>query len=261
MRVINKKEGSTVLIILACVLSVVLISLVIGAVYISVSSEKTNKNLDSDENNLKDTQIKDEDVASDTPEEVKKLDAAQGLIFEKEIRINDSYNIKTPIVNLTTRYATKVNSEVEEKYRACSGGKYIVYSYYMYVDLLSLILDNNLGGGLHSYDIYNINIETGKEIKNRDLLKKMNMSEQDFIKKVKEACIKQVDKNLEGYQETYTDEKYQIALSKTLKEAENALDKKIYIDHTGKLYVILNLTLPNDNKVEQIIEVLKLNYM
>lgn len=261
MEILNRKNGNTVLVILACILSVILISLVIGAVYISISSEKTSKNLDTNENDLNNTQIKGKDEVDNIEEEVSKLDTAQGLIFEKEIKINNSYNVKIPIINLTTRYATKVNSEVEEKYRACSGGKYIVYSYYMYADIMSLILDNNLSGGIHSYDIYNINTETGKEIKNRDLLKKMNMSEQDFIKKVKEACIKEVDKNLEGYKDTYTDETYQIALSKTLNEAENVLNKKMYIDHTGKLYVILNITLPNDNNVEQIIEVLQLNYM
>lgn len=255
MKILKEKNGNVVLIILACVLSVVLVSLVIGAVYISISSDKKSEDLINAKSDISIKENKMHEADDLEEEEVKKLDESKSNIFEKEISINNSYNVKIPIINLTTKYATKVNSEVEAKYRTCVRGTYIVYNYYMYKGMLSLVLDINLGNNLHSYDIYKINLENGKEIKNKELIEKLNLSKEEFIKSVKEACIIKFDDLIKEYKMVCTEESYQVALSKTLKEAEDALNKKIYIDHNGKIFIDINMSIPQiDSTIESIIE-------
>ena len=163
-----------------------------------------------------------------TPEVVKKIDESQGKIYDKTETIG-GWSQKVPIINLTTKAVTKLNSDVEAKYKdGPSNGYYIVYYYYMYIGMVSLILDYRYTNGTHKYEVYNVNSETGKMMSNEDLCTKLKVSKNDFLTRAKSAykakfeeLFKNVDKNSSPYK---------TALEATLKNADNALSDPMFIN-------------------------------
>ncbi len=162
-----------------------------------------------------------------TKEEVKKIDESKGKIYDVSMEVKPGYTTKVPIINLTTKAATRINAEVEKKYREANG-YYIVYYYYMYIGMISVILDYRYNSGAHTYEVYNVSSETGKEMTNEDLLTKLKVSKDDFLARAKNAykakfeeIHKDIDKNSEAYKK---------ALDKTLKNAENALNEAMFIN-------------------------------
>ena len=261
---INKK-GNITLLIIACVLTAIAIGFAAFAIYSGASSteNKTNQagsNKENNSNNANNTSTKTQtntknDIKTEAKEsidkksiddeeklveEVKKIDDAQGNIYEKEVS-NGIYNVKVPVINLTTKAATRINSEVETKYKeASSKGYYIVYSYYMYTGMVTLILDNTYNSGVHTYEVYNINLETGKQMKNEDLLEKLKVNKDEFIKKAKDAYklkFEEVFKDLNK-----DSNEYKAALNNTLNNAANVLNNPMYINLEGKFAVYANIT-------------------
>lgn len=241
---INKK-GNAALIVIACVLTVIVIILLVIAVVVLSDSGKVKNNKVSEQTEKKENNISKEDnetLEEDKEiEEVKKIDDAQGNIYEKEVSVDGKYNVKVPVINLTTKAATRINNEVETKYKeASSKGYYIVYSYYMYTGMVTLILDNTYNSGVHTYEVYNINLETGKQMKNEDLLEKLKVSKDDFISKAKDAYkfkFEEVFKDLDK-----DSNEYKSALNNTLNNALNVLNNPMYINLEGKFAVYANIT-------------------
>ncbi len=245
------KKGNVGLIIVICALSVIALICIIVTVYLLVTGDANENNIspkDETKNKIENNVVSEEDVQ----EEVKKIDEAQGYIYEKEISIDNSYNMKIPVLNLTTKYATKINEDVEKNYRD-TNGKYTVYSYYMYVGMVSLILDNKYNSGIHTYNIYNISTETGKEIKNEDLIKKLGISKEDVIAKAKVSAKAKFLEITPGIDEN--SERVKPCIENTIKEAEKIMDAPMYIDHTGKLCAVATIyQLAGATTCEYIIE-------
>lgn len=255
----DKKKGNTTLIVIAAILIILVIILVIIDASLGDKPNKTTSNtsvtnnstskentstistdsssntsststVTTDETTEKTDEKKEEKIADDesAPEEVKKIDEAQGKIYEKEISLG-TRTTKVPVINLTTKAVTRINSEIETKYKdGSSSGYYIVYYYYMYVGMISIILDYRYTNGSHKYEVYNVNFETGKQMSNEDLLAKLKVSKEDFLNKAKSAykakfeeVFKDVDKNSSPYKK---------ALEATLKNAESALEDPMFIN-------------------------------
>lgn len=235
----KNKKGNIGLIVVACILSVLVIVCIIISVYLLVSTSHDYEVIPGvEQSNNENNEILEGIIPADEfPEEVKKIDEAQGWIYEKEIDLNGA-KYKVPVINLTTRYVTKANIEVEESYKDKKGGKYVIYSYYIYSGVLSLILDNNYSSRNHTYDIYNVNLETGKQVTNKELLEKANITEQDLISRTKTACEA---KYKELYKDATSDANYQANLDKTLKDVEKILENPIHFDHNGNLFVTVNI--------------------
>ena len=235
----KNKKGTVGLIVVACILSVLVVVCIIIIVYLIVSTSNDNKVIPGEQTQNDENTPTLEGIipADDMPEEVKKLDEAQGWIFEKEIDLNGA-KYKVPVINLTTKYATKANTQVEESYKDKTGGRYVIYSYYIYSGVLALILDNNYSSRTHMYEIYNVNLETGKQVTNKEILEKANITEVDLISRTKTACE---NKYKELYKEATADANYQTNLDKTLKDVEKVMEKPMHFDHNGNLFVTVNI--------------------
>lgn len=263
------KKGNVALIVIACVLTVIVIAFIVFMIYSGVSSTEnnTNKNSSSTQNKVNNSnnstsntnsnvntknevkndsenkkEIEDEEKVV---EEVKKIDDSKGTIFEKEVS-NGSYNVKVPVINLTTKAATRINSEVETKYKeASSKGYYIVYSYFMYTGMVTLILDN-VYSDKHVYEVYNVNMETGKQMKNEDLLTKLKVSKEDFTKRAKAAYQAKFEEVFKG--EDKNSNSYKSALNNTVNSVENIENQIIYINLEGKFEAYAKICSPKDSK-------------
>lgn len=99
---------------------------------------------------------------------------------------NHSY----PIINLSGSSKVKeINEEIKQNYadeddEYCSSE----YNYYLNNDILSLIIKHSGPTDGWIYDVYNINVKTGKTVNNTELLKAKNIDETTLITKIKELC-------------------------------------------------------------------------
>ena len=117
-----------------------------------------------------------------------KLDESKDIIYTLS---NQSY----PIINISgSSEVDDINAKIQEdddKYTDV-GFKY-EYEYYLNNEILSLIrLDFTYGSSITRegyYDVFNINVNTGKVVSNSDLLKIKNIDEQTFLSKLPE-CYK-----------------------------------------------------------------------
>ena len=95
-----------------------------------------------------------------------------------------------PIINLSGSpeiddINTKVKSEfAEEDDEYCRSE----YNYYLNNEILSLVITQYTTSSYY-YEVYNINVNTGKVVSNGDLLKSKNIDEKNFLSKLKE-CYK-----------------------------------------------------------------------
>ncbi|MBR1884508.1 MAG: hypothetical protein IJ809_06255 [Clostridia bacterium] len=244
----NIKKGNTILPVIAGVLIILVIILMI--IYFSldgsenVNKKNNNSNADTSKNTTETSAGKDETTTKvddeNEVEEVKKIDESKDKVYEKEISVNDR-TYKAPVINYTTKAATRINSEIENKYiDAIKNGNYIVYSYYMYVGMISLILDYNYSSGANAYEVYNINSDTGKQMTNEDLCEKLKISSGDFLNKAKDAykstfeeLYKDIDKNSNSYTKS---------LEATLKSADDAINAPMYINLEGQFAIYAKIT-------------------
>ena len=258
---INKK-GNVALLVVACVLTAIVIAFTVFAIYSGVSSNQSNKTADnkssstsnSANNSKKETSttsdVKDDSSNNTTDkkaideeeklvEEVKKIDEAQGNIYE---------NNKIPVINLTTKAATRINSEIETKYKESSkNGYYIIYSYYMYTGMVTLILDD-VYSDKHVYEVYNVDLKTGKQMKNEDLLTKLNVSKEDFNKKAKEALTKKFEEINKDANKNSNE--YKSALNNTINSVENLENNVMYINLEGKFALYGKFSSISDSSVK-----------
>lgn len=99
---------------------------------------------------------------------------------------NHSY----PIINLSgSSRVREINEEIKQRY-AEEDDEYSrsEYKYYLNNDILSLIIKHTGPTDGWAYNVYNINVKTGKKVSNAELLKVKNIDETTLITKIKELC-------------------------------------------------------------------------
>lgn len=119
---------------------------------------------------------------------VKSIDKSQDIVYTLP---NKTY----PIINLSGSLEVEdINTQIQQKYE---GDEYFQrtfeYNYYVNDEILSLVIgDYSYGSSVTKegyYDVFNINVKTGKIISNSDLLKSKNIDEQTFLRKLPQ-CYK-----------------------------------------------------------------------
>ena len=161
--------------------------------------------------------------------------------------------MKIPFINLKKKAATRINSEVETKYKESSkNGYYIIYSYYMYTGMVTLILDD-VYSDKHVYEVYNVDLNTGKQMKNEDLCAKLKVNKEEFTKKAKEALTKKFEEINKDANKNSNE--YKSALNNTINSVENLENNVMYINLEGKFALYGKFSsIGNSNTTYQLVE-------
>lgn len=112
---------------------------------------------------------------------VKPLDKTQDIVYTLP---NKPY----PIINLNSSDVNSINIDIEQNYIE-PNEPYVFgseYDYYLNNEILSLVISNHFDSAVNTYDVYNININTGKVVSNEEILKSKNISEKTFLSKLPE---------------------------------------------------------------------------
>ena len=125
-------------------------------------------------------QNKDEEIKETY--QVKSIDKKQDIVYTLS---NKSY----PIINISgSPEVDNINEEMKQNYvdkddEYCSSE----YNYYLNNEILSIIITQYTSSSYY-YEVYNVNVSTGKVVSNTDLLKSKNVDETAFISTLKECC-------------------------------------------------------------------------
>lgn len=158
---------------------------------------------------------------------------------------NEAFKYRIPRINLSSADASRVNSEIKEKYTKefdsinnnngsssdtnCFG---IDYSYYTADNILSVIVEARYTGSCVYHQVYNFDISTGEQLDNYQLLEKLGKSFSDIKDNLKDAIREDYDKNYGSIATEYTQN-----LERTLSDS-NINDVKLFINGSNDLRAI-----------------------
>lgn len=172
---------------------------------------------------------------------------------------NEEYTYDIPKINLESDDAKKVNTEIYNEYvneciqeeKNLQEGLGIVcmaidYKYYINSNILSLVVRwQSIAAGAESFNVYNIDVETGENISNEEIIAKNGLTQEQVVSKLKElykeACYENnmanKDKNDEYYSnalEFYNNE----VLPYTLSDENCNINVPMFLDENGKINVV-----------------------
>ncbi len=178
---------------------------------------------------------------------------------------NTSISYRIPKININSSDVTKINNEIDEK--ITSEAKKIVseinngsgvwiykifYNYYINDNILSIIIESDYDSNSTKANfVYNIDKNTGKSVSNEEIMKKNNMTKEQFSKKLQIAAsnkfiekygdVNEWLKTQDGSKEERKKE-YQSVYNKTTSSSNCSVDnQKIYLDSNGKINVVAKI--------------------
>lgn len=132
--------------------------------------------------------------------EVNKESSLVSTVYYNEFNNEDGsiYTYDIPKINLEFDNAKKINTEIYDTCResvelvtsGMGGADMLIdYNYYINSNILSLVVrKQSWAAGAESFLVYNIDVNTGKTVTNKELVKSLEINEEEFVKKLKELC-------------------------------------------------------------------------
>ena len=178
---------------------------------------------------------------------------------------NISISYRIPKININSSDVTRINNEINDK--ITSEAKKLVseinngsspwiykifYNYYINDNILSIIIGSDYdSNNTKANFVYNIDKNTGKSISNEEIMKKNNMTKEQFSKQLqisagnkfieKYGDINEWLKTQDGSKEERKKE-YQSVYNKTTSSSNCSVDnQKIYLDSNGKINVVAKI--------------------
>lgn len=230
-------------------------------------------NITDDENEVSTNESKNE-VTDNKSEELNKntkdvavKDSSKGVVYEL---VNDvktwkyynqyygeymdaGYSYKIPQINIDSADAEKINQKIKDKYltqyneaveyRNENNGETgiwyrIEYAYHINGDVVSIIIDSKGESEGKDRSSYNINMKTGKEVTNTELLKIKGITEEEFPSKLSNILTETLRDMYTGNIEPA---EFMTAQYKRTTSLENcSIDNDMYLNVNGDLCVIVN---------------------
>ncbi|MCL2322612.1 MAG: hypothetical protein FWC47_10990 [Oscillospiraceae bacterium] len=145
--------------------------------------------------NTTNNEAEESNSSSEEKPEIKKLDASKDLVYTSLNATSNEYSYDLPTINIDSTDVTEINRKIQKDYLTKINeeitndeqGLSVVmislkYDSYINNNILSLVIDHAISANdLHYYDVYNVDIYTGKSIDNIDLLKYKNIDETNFL--------------------------------------------------------------------------------
>lgn len=191
--------------------------------------------------------------------QVKKIDNDKEIVYTYYNKISSEYSYSLPYVNIDSEYANKINDEISKRKdeieeilgKTSNPGFYATkYKSFINNNVLSLVIWKEFDGGTLSYTAYNMDIYTGKEITNKDLINSKNVSEATYLNALKESYknkylelygtkeewINRISRdNTTEEQKNREAEEYQNMYNYTVADKNISIESPIYLNGNGKL--------------------------
>lgn len=228
----------------------------------------------TDQEEFKASEEKEIGLDQSTFDSVKKLNENRDIvysIFEDKKSDDKSYDYKIPGININSSEVKKINSEIERKYKEIAdvaiqaykegeaiGTLYIKYSSYINNNILSLVIEMGNQFEQSDYDVYNIDIYTGKIVANNEILKMKNISQEDFLNKLadvhknrfielygteesflnnmKSAPASFTEEEIKTHEESYIGQ-----YNDTISKDNYGIDIPIFLDSDGSISIIAKI--------------------
>ena len=165
---------------------------------------------------------------------------------------NSEYKYDVPKINLKSDNINAINNEIYKKYvtdiiepleKDAQEGLGITciaidYKYYINFNILSLVIRwQSHAAGAESFSVYNININTGETVSNKEIIAKKKLTENQYLKELKE--------NYKKACETYNkaslqpnNQYYESVLEYTLADENCNINVPMFLDEDGNINVI-----------------------
>lgn len=207
-------------------------------------NETTNNNIQTDNSNKK----------------VLKKDESKDVVYDYAYDKTSEKISKMPYININSVYADSINKKIEDiikndeytienntlKSTSPTGGAWITYKSFINDNILSIILyeDFIASNNSHKYYSYNIDIYTGEEVTNKDLVKLKNINESDF-----EAKLSNTFKEAYPFDKYYPESQYgnegkdfaTQMYNKTTELQNCSIDNPMFLNENGELMVVLGV--------------------
>nr|MCR5609967.1 hypothetical protein [Lachnospiraceae bacterium] len=152
------------------------------------------------------------------------------------------YGYNLPYINIDSEDVKKINDEIASIYvpimeeQLNLGGSSVdlfsvQYNFYVNDNILSLCIKDSWPNDQHNYDVYNVDINTGKRLDSKAIIAAKNKTESEFLGKVKEICVNDFVEDY-GDREKYIENKKNAPANFTDEEIER--DSKLYDEQFGK---------------------------
>lgn len=173
----------------------------------------------------------------------------KSLIYEQYAKEGGSgtheYAHHVPAINLNTKSATDLNTEINTYCMSKIDTDLIEISYYAYENdnIISLVIKLNPIYNRPSYKVYNVDKATGDKISTNDLLAKKGVSQEKFLNSAKNVIAAQFNKQAawgtKEYQESAEYKKsYESQYAKTFSPDNINMGIPAFINEKGTLNII-----------------------
>jgi len=182
--------------------------------------------------------------------EVKKLNASKDIVYTSFNATSSEYSFELPTINIDSADAQEMNAKIQSDYMpkiddAQSSGMsyilYIKYDFYVNDNILSLVIDLAISANNeHHYDVYNLDIYTGKTIDNTDLLKYKNIDEASFLNTLTELYKNKFDA-LVGANKKIAGDFYTEQYDKTLDASNCNIQTPMFLNSNNIICVVAKI--------------------
>ena len=171
------------------------------------------------------------------------------IVYTYYEAFNGGPSYYVPKININSEDAKKINKENEEMIEEIKKGleiykesgdvgfdlRHVDYRYFINGDVLSLVIAKT-SEYYTKYEVYNLSISTGKQLKNEELLKTKQITVEEFENNLPkvfgeffEEYYKQMDKEDEFYKEQY---------NRTIAKENCTINNQIFLGEEGEINVI-----------------------
>lgn len=261
------EEKESIKVSLSTVICIVVITLLIAALvgmwyYYNSGINENNKNAEND--NISEME-KTENKTID------KIYEDKEMVYSSYSKFSSEYSYTLPYINIKSTDVANINKKIEDLYKPSieeeisneAQGLSVVmsnikYNSFLNDNVLSLVIITSLPNDCTEYKVYNIDIYTGKQISNTELLNMKNITEKAFLNKL-ETLYKEKFISLYGTEDSYinnlriapagwTEEQlkeksneYKEQLNRTIAHSNYSIETPMFLGEDGKLNVVATI--------------------
>lgn len=197
-----------------------------------------------------------------------KKDKKEDIVYDYYTTELNGTTSRIPVINLENENIDKINKEIldlteyklKEAEKLVSQDNYglvnVDYRWYQTDDLLSVVVALRYGTGKNEYHVFNVNVTTGEEIDNSEILDMAKIKQDEFSDKCVEAVTDYFDKLYDKDDATFTEATgYEVARSNTIDESNfSTMKTQMYLNNSGEIMIVAKIyTLAGAGEDEKLI--------
>lgn len=192
---------------------------------------------------------------------------ANGIVYTDFEKKGEGYSYSIPKINIDSKDVENINNEIEEKiikevkkqikeykklkkenknnqeevsyaFTPCD----ISYKYYINDEILSVVIKFGFPYEYVEYTVYNVNIKTGKKIKNEEILGYKGILPENFSNKLPEIFgdfYKENSGNMNEENELY--EEYKKQYERTISKENCNINNYMFLDNEGNINIVAKI--------------------